>query len=123
MREVNAGLYAGKTELLRRALAQIQPNNSQGEYYLTDVIAWVARTSRVTGVLGHADALLGVNDRGQLAEAEEIMLRRIRLRHAKNGVTVARRSAHRRQRRDRRRLTESRLAWFCAVKRGLEKAR
>jgi len=88
VREVNAGMYAGQTEVLRRALTQIQPNNSQGEYYLTDVIALVARTSRVTGVLGHADALLGVNDRGQLAEAEEIMLRRIRLRHAKNGVTV-----------------------------------
>ncbi|MEI9948956.1 MAG: bifunctional UDP-N-acetylglucosamine diphosphorylase/glucosamine-1-phosphate N-acetyltransferase GlmU [Pseudomonadota bacterium] len=88
VREVNAGMYAGKTEALRRALAEIQPNNSQGEYYLTDVIALVARSSQVTGVLGHADALLGVNDRAQLAEAEEIMLHRIRLRHAKNGVTV-----------------------------------
>jgi len=88
VREVNAGMYAGRTEALRRALAQIQPNNSQGEYYLTDVIALLARTTSVTGVLGHADALLGVNDRGQLVEAEEIMLRRIRLRHAKNGVTV-----------------------------------
>jgi bifunctional UDP-N-acetylglucosamine pyrophosphorylase/glucosamine-1-phosphate N-acetyltransferase len=88
VREVNAGMYAGKTEVLRRALAQIQPNNSQGEYYLTDVVALVARSSRVTGVLGHAEALVGVNDRAQLAEAEELMLRRIRLRHAKNGVTV-----------------------------------
>lgn len=88
VREVNAGMYAGKTDVLRRALAQIRPNNSQGEYYLTDVIALVARSSRVTGVAGHADALLGVNDRAQLAEAEELMLRRIRLRHAKNGVTV-----------------------------------
>jgi len=88
LREVNAGMYAGKTEVLRRALAQIEPNNSQGEYYLTDVIALVARSSQVTGMLGHADSLLGVNDRAQLAEAEEIMLRRIRLRHAKNGVTM-----------------------------------
>jgi len=88
VREVNAGMYAGDTEVVRRALAQIQPNNSQGEYYLTDVIALVSRSSRVTAVPGHADALLGVNDRGQLAEAEELMLRRIRLRHAKNGVTV-----------------------------------
>jgi bifunctional UDP-N-acetylglucosamine pyrophosphorylase/glucosamine-1-phosphate N-acetyltransferase len=88
VREVNAGMYAGKTEVLRRALTQIQPNNSQGEYYLTDVVALVARSSRVSGVLGHAEALLGVNDRAQLAEAEELMLRRIRLRHAKNGVTV-----------------------------------
>lgn len=87
-REVNAGMYAGKTAVMRRALGEVTPNNSQGEYYLTDVIALVARTSLVTGVVGHADALLGVNDRSQLAEAEELMLARIRARHAKNGVTV-----------------------------------
>ena len=88
VREVNAGMYAGKTEVLRRALARIQPNNAQGEYYLTDVIALLAGSSQVTGVAGHAEALLGVNDRAQLAEAEEIMLRRIRFRHAQAGVTV-----------------------------------
>jgi len=87
-REVNAGMYAGNTEALRHALAEVQPNNSQGEYYLTDVIALLARSSCVTGVLGHADALLGVNDRSQLAQAEELILQRIRTRHAKNGVTV-----------------------------------
>jgi bifunctional UDP-N-acetylglucosamine pyrophosphorylase / glucosamine-1-phosphate N-acetyltransferase len=87
-REVNAGMYAGKTETVRRALGEVQPNNSQGEYYLTDVVALLARSSRVTGVMGHPDALLGVNDRSQLAQAEELILRRIRMRHAKNGVTV-----------------------------------
>jgi bifunctional UDP-N-acetylglucosamine pyrophosphorylase/glucosamine-1-phosphate N-acetyltransferase len=88
VREVNAGMYAGKTCVLRRALAEVRPNNAQGEYYLTDVIALVARSSRVSGVLGPADALLGVNDRSQLAQAEELILQRIRTRHAKNGVTV-----------------------------------
>jgi bifunctional UDP-N-acetylglucosamine pyrophosphorylase/glucosamine-1-phosphate N-acetyltransferase len=87
-REVNAGMYAGKTLAVRRALGEVQPHNSQGEYYLTDVVALLARSSRVTGVLGHADALLGVNDRSQLAQAEELILQRIRMRHAKNGVTV-----------------------------------
>jgi bifunctional UDP-N-acetylglucosamine pyrophosphorylase/glucosamine-1-phosphate N-acetyltransferase len=88
VREVNAGMYAGDTAALRRALAEVRPNNAQGEYYLTDVIALVARASRVSGVLGHADALLGVNDRSQLAEAEALLQQRIRTRHAKNGVTV-----------------------------------
>jgi bifunctional UDP-N-acetylglucosamine pyrophosphorylase/glucosamine-1-phosphate N-acetyltransferase len=88
VREVNSGVYAGQTESVRRALSEVQPNNSQGEYYLTDIVALIARTSRVTGVLGHADALVGVNDRGQLGQAEELMLARIAARHAKNGVTV-----------------------------------
>ena len=86
--EVNSGVYAGKTASVRRALAEISPNNSQGEYYLTDIVALIAQSSRVTGVSGHADALIGVNDRGQLAEAEEILLQRIRRRHAMNGVAV-----------------------------------
>jgi bifunctional UDP-N-acetylglucosamine pyrophosphorylase/glucosamine-1-phosphate N-acetyltransferase len=88
VREVNSGVYAGQTEAVRRALAEVQPSNSQGEYYLTDIVALLARSSRVTGVLGHPDALVGVNDRSQLAQAEEILLQRIRTRHAKNGVTV-----------------------------------
>jgi bifunctional UDP-N-acetylglucosamine pyrophosphorylase / glucosamine-1-phosphate N-acetyltransferase len=88
VREVNSGIYAGKTEVLRRALGQVQPNNSQGEYYLTDIVTLIAGSSRVSGVLGHADALVGVNDRSQLAQAEALLLQRIRTRHAKNGVTV-----------------------------------
>ncbi len=87
-REVNSGVYAGQTAAIRRALAELTPNNAQGEYYLTDIVALLARTSSVSGIVGHADALVGVNDRSQLAQAEEILLRRIRTRHAKNGVTV-----------------------------------
>src|SRR3954466_11357680 len=34
VREVNAGMYAGDTAALRRALSEVRPNNSQGEYYL-----------------------------------------------------------------------------------------
>jgi bifunctional UDP-N-acetylglucosamine pyrophosphorylase / glucosamine-1-phosphate N-acetyltransferase len=86
--EVNAGMYAGRTDVLRQALAKLTTDNSQGEYYLTDVVGFVARTGRVTGVSGHADALLGVNDRNQLAQADELMLQRIRHRHGSNGVTV-----------------------------------
>lgn len=86
--EVNAGMYACKTEVARRALLEIRPQNAQGEYYLTDLVALIARSSLVTGVPGHQNALLGVNDRVQLAQAEELLLERIRQRHALNGVTV-----------------------------------
>jgi len=88
VQEVNAGLYAGSTAALRTAIAQLQPNNAQGEYYLTDIVAAIARSSVVTGVIGHPHVLLGVNDRAQLAEAEELIFQGIRTRHAKNGVTV-----------------------------------
>ena len=44
--EVNAGMYAAETEKLRQAVAELKPNNAQGEYYLTDVVAALAKTSR-----------------------------------------------------------------------------
>jgi bifunctional UDP-N-acetylglucosamine pyrophosphorylase/glucosamine-1-phosphate N-acetyltransferase len=88
VREVNAGMYAADTEQLRAAVAGLQPNNAQGEYYLTDIVAAFAKTSRVAAVLGQADALVGVNDRADLARAEELLYERHREWHRKAGVTV-----------------------------------
>jgi len=87
-REVNAGMYAADTEQLRSAVAALQPNNAQGEYYLTDVVAALAKSSRVAAVPGNADALVGVNDRADLGRAEELMYARLREQHRKAGVTI-----------------------------------
>jgi bifunctional UDP-N-acetylglucosamine pyrophosphorylase / glucosamine-1-phosphate N-acetyltransferase len=88
IREVNAGMYAADTEQLRAAVAELLPNNAQGEYYLTDVVAALAKAARVAGVVGDSDALVGVNDRADLARAEELMYARLRDRHRKAGVTI-----------------------------------
>ena len=88
IREVNAGMYAADTEKLRAAVAELKPNNAQGEYYLTDVVAALAKTSRVAAVAGDADALVGVNDRADLGRAEELLFARNRDQHRKAGVTI-----------------------------------
>ncbi len=88
VRAVNAGIYAGKTERLRRALAELSPTNAQGELYLTDTVAIVAKAGRVTAVRGPAAALVGVNDREQLHAAEELLFADIRARLGRNGVTI-----------------------------------
>jgi bifunctional UDP-N-acetylglucosamine pyrophosphorylase/glucosamine-1-phosphate N-acetyltransferase len=85
---VNSGFYAARVGVLRAALATLSPNNAQGELYLTDVIAYAARDGGAAAVTGNADALVGVNDRSQLAFAEEALLRRIAERHRLAGVTV-----------------------------------
>ncbi|MGC4092476.1 MAG: bifunctional UDP-N-acetylglucosamine diphosphorylase/glucosamine-1-phosphate N-acetyltransferase GlmU [Polyangiaceae bacterium] len=87
VREVNAGMYAASTAALRDAVARIVPNNAQGEYYLTDVVHLVG-SGRAVSVLGHREALVGVNDRSQLHAAETTMFQRIRERHARAGVSV-----------------------------------
>ncbi|MGA7124005.1 MAG: bifunctional UDP-N-acetylglucosamine diphosphorylase/glucosamine-1-phosphate N-acetyltransferase GlmU [Polyangiaceae bacterium] len=78
VREINAGVYAGRAELLRRALAGLAPNNAQGELYLTDVVSFVSKTGeRIETVQRPEDVLAGVNDREQLARIEHVMRARI----------------------------------------------
>ncbi len=88
LKEVNSGFYAARTEVLRAGLANLEPNNVQGELYLTDIIAFAAKDGGAAAVTGNADALVGVNDRSQLAHAEEALFHRIAERHRIAGVTV-----------------------------------
>ena len=39
VKEVNTGILAAPTHLLKNWLSQLQNNNAQGEYYLTDIVA------------------------------------------------------------------------------------
>lgn len=89
VREVNAGAYALRTDALKNALAQLKTDNAQGEYYLTDIVSILAKEGRVVAIVGHADSLVGVNDRNQLAEAEDLLHARIARNHRANGVTIA----------------------------------
>lgn len=77
--EVNTSVYAFDLELLAGALASVRPDNSQSEYYLTDVVAvLVAAGERVSAVTvpDPIDAS-GVNSHGQLAAAGAVLRRRI----------------------------------------------
>jgi bifunctional UDP-N-acetylglucosamine pyrophosphorylase/glucosamine-1-phosphate N-acetyltransferase len=71
-REVNTGLMAAPAGRLREWLLGLARNNSQREYYLTDVVGLAVNAkNRVEAVLGADPAeVLGVNDKVQLAEVE-----------------------------------------------------
>jgi len=87
-KEVNAGVYAARAESLRDGLATLRTDNAQGEYYLTDVVAFAAEKASAMAIDGSADALVGVNDRSQLARAEDALYGRIAERHRLAGITV-----------------------------------
>ncbi len=72
--EVNTGILAVRAGYLNECLAKIDNNNSQGEYYLTDVIAMaVADGNRVkTTQPQNTYEVEGVNDINQLATLERI---------------------------------------------------
>ncbi len=77
IREISTGIYLFDFELFGPALAGIGANNSQAEYYLTDVVAVLASAGHSVGsVIAPSEETAGVNDPQQLAEAEEEMLRR-----------------------------------------------
>ncbi len=87
--EMNSAIYCFDVELLLGALDKINNNNNQGEYYLTDVIGILKDEGKTVGaVVTDFEETIGVNSRVQLAEAEEILRRRINLKHMENGVTL-----------------------------------
>ncbi len=89
IRLVNLGLYAFELSEIRDAIRKVGVDNGQGELYLTDVLEIIGRRSRaVTYRLKDLEEANLVNDRSQLARAEEILRRRILDAHMREGVTV-----------------------------------
>ena len=86
---VNLGLYAFELSEIRDAIGRVAAENEQGELYLTDVLEIIGRRSRaLTYRLKNPQEANLVNDRSQLARAEEILRRRILDAHMREGVTV-----------------------------------
>jgi len=71
--EINSGIYCFNTRKLFVALANVQNNNSQGEYYLTDVPQILREAGDDVAIFLHSDQheIEGVNDRRQLASMEK----------------------------------------------------
>ncbi|MSR38711.1 MAG: bifunctional N-acetylglucosamine-1-phosphate uridyltransferase/glucosamine-1-phosphate acetyltransferase [Planctomycetes bacterium] len=88
--EINAGFYCFDARALGPALQTLKPNNAQGEYYLTDVIAqFVAEGRDVATIEAEAgDEILGVNSLADLAVARLVMQERILMEHLHNGVII-----------------------------------
>ena len=87
--EINTAVYCFEADRLWPALAEVKPDNDQGEYYLTDVIGILNRRGlRVEGVpVGDPQEALG-DDRKQLAVAAGVQRGRILDRLMESGVTV-----------------------------------
>lgn len=87
--EMNAAIYCFDIESLLSSLEKLSNNNSQGEYYLTDVIGILKEEGKKVGALSiDYEETIGVNSRVQLAEAEEVLRNRINKKHMENGVTL-----------------------------------
>ncbi len=76
--EINSGIYCFDSKKLFAALANVQNNNAQGEYYLTDVPQMLRQQGDDVAIFLHNDEheIEGVNDRRQLAAMEKTIRRR-----------------------------------------------
>ena len=73
--EVNAGIYVVRRALLDDAIGALDPQNAQGELYLTDIVESLAKEGRSVDayVLDDTERAMGVNTRAQLVEAEWLL--------------------------------------------------
>lgn len=73
--EVNTGVYLFRTAPLLEALGHLKNDNAQGEYYLTDVPAYLLSQGGKVGVCDRCTPteMLGVNTVAQLQEVEAVL--------------------------------------------------
>jgi len=85
----NAGAYCVHSDYLFQWLGQLNNDNAQGEYYLTDLIAIATQNDIACGyaVTDEAEAM-GVNSRIQLSQAEQVMQNILRNKAMADGVTM-----------------------------------
>jgi len=89
--EINTGVILAPGDKLKVWLSKLSNDNSQGEYYLTDVIAMAVDDNvEVHGIKADtAVEVMGINDKKQLAEAERALQARLVNELMKEGVGFA----------------------------------
>jgi len=75
IKELNSGVYVFRAAPLLEALNELKNDNTQGEYYLTDVPAIMRGRGARIGVCRRdlGDEIIGVNTREQLTQVEGIL--------------------------------------------------
>ncbi|MBI3597547.1 MAG: bifunctional UDP-N-acetylglucosamine diphosphorylase/glucosamine-1-phosphate N-acetyltransferase GlmU [Nitrospirae bacterium] len=90
LREVNTGFYVANAPFLFSALKELTSDNSQQEYYLTDIVQIAVRQGLKSGAVQAPDSeeVTGINTQADLARIERAVRRRIAERHLSEGVTL-----------------------------------
>ncbi|MDR2932379.1 MAG: bifunctional UDP-N-acetylglucosamine diphosphorylase/glucosamine-1-phosphate N-acetyltransferase GlmU [Oscillospiraceae bacterium] len=87
--EINSGTYWFKAAFLLDALGNITSDNTKGEYYLTDTVAYAVETGRKAGAcVVSPDVVLGANDRKGLSELNRLALDKVLDRLMADGVNI-----------------------------------
>jgi bifunctional UDP-N-acetylglucosamine pyrophosphorylase/glucosamine-1-phosphate N-acetyltransferase len=90
IREIGTSTYCFDPKRFWPALDRLTPQNEQGEYYLTDVVALLSKDGAPVEALAapHPEECMGINDRKQLAEVAATLRRQTLERLMGAGVTI-----------------------------------
>lgn len=90
VKEINTGTYCFDNDMLFETLKKVNNDNSQGEYYLPDVIEILQEQGEAVFAYQseHFHETMGVNDRVALSEAEKWMKKRTNEHWMREGVTI-----------------------------------
>lgn len=90
IQEINTGIYCIRIPFLLEAIETLKADNAQGEYYLTDIVAYAASKGLPVGwiLTDEPFRALGINTRKDLAEAEGTLRREICTTRMLEGVTM-----------------------------------
>ena len=90
---INTGIYIANWPILASILGQLEANNTQKEYYLTDVAELLKQDGKIITVCPintptSQEDILGINSRSELAQAIQIFSQRKITELCQNGVTI-----------------------------------
>ncbi len=88
--EINTGVYAFEVGSLFESLSCITPENTQNEYYLTDVIRVLKERGQTVDAYctDNVDQVIGINTRMDLAKINTIVHEKTNLHWMQEGVTI-----------------------------------
>ncbi|MDO8519652.1 MAG: bifunctional UDP-N-acetylglucosamine diphosphorylase/glucosamine-1-phosphate N-acetyltransferase GlmU [Deltaproteobacteria bacterium] len=76
IKEINLAIYLIEAEFLKSSLTLLTPNNSQKEYYLTDLVRLAAAQGRTIETIfaAHPYEGMGVNNRKEILQMEKMIM-------------------------------------------------
>ena len=88
--EINTGIYIFNVKKLFNHLGSLSTNNSQGEYYLTDIIQLLKEGREVVSAYctDDSDQAIGINTRMDIARSNQVIYQRNNIKFMKEGVTI-----------------------------------
>ena len=92
IKEMNSGIYCFNADLVWKHLSQIGTANPAGEYYLTDIVEILRQYGHGVApmLIDDFSQILGINNRVELSQVDEILRRRKAHELMIEGVTIER---------------------------------